>query len=136
MDATKPTVFLSYARGDGEDFVTRLHADLTARGFDAWFDRVNMPSRALTFHQEIKDAIRTRDRMVLVVGPVAAKSKYVTEEWQFAWESEKPVVPILRLGDYTLVPDVLKFYHCESFKAVPIKRLIAGIWPPENLRKR
>ena len=115
--AALPTrVFLSYARGDEEDFVVRLHADLIKQGFDVWFDRVNMPSRSLTFHQEIKDAIRMCDRLVLVVGPQAAASDYVIEEWRFAWESEKPVVPILRLGDIALLPDLLKFYHCEDFR--------------------
>ncbi len=32
-------VFLSYARGDDEPFVRRLQADLTAVGFQVWFDR-------------------------------------------------------------------------------------------------
>jgi WD40 repeat protein len=118
------TVFLSYARGDdGEpfeptnSFVARLHTDLTARGFDVWFDRVSMPSRALTFHQEIRDAIAARRRLVLVVGPKAIVSDYVRQEWQFAWrEADKVVTPILRWGDYPLVPDELKLLHCEDFR--------------------
>jgi hypothetical protein len=99
----KSTVFLSYARGDDEAFVARLHAGLLKFGFDVWFDRVNMPSRALSFHQEIKDTIRGRDRLLLVVGPKSATSEYVTEEWRFAWESEKIIVPILfrRLHPYS-----------------------------------
>jgi hypothetical protein len=28
-----------------------------SRGFEVWFDRVAMPSRSLTFHQEIQDAV-------------------------------------------------------------------------------
>ena len=63
------TVFLSYARGDDEPFVRQLYDDLTAAAFDVWFDRVNMPSRGLTFHHEIRDAITKRDRLLLVVGP-------------------------------------------------------------------
>ena len=98
-----PRVFLSYARGDdGEpfdpaaSFVARLHHDLTAAGFDVWFDHVSMPSRALTFHQEIRDAVAACDRLVLVVGPRAATSLYVRQEWQFAYfEAEKIVTPIL-----------------------------------------
>jgi TIR domain len=35
-------IFLSYARGDDEAFVARLHADLTERGFDVWWDRRSM----------------------------------------------------------------------------------------------
>lgn len=51
------TRFLSCARGDDESFVARLHADLTARGFDVWRDRVSMPARGLKFLREIRDAI-------------------------------------------------------------------------------
>ena len=72
--ATK--VFLSYARRDDFDpadpttpldperfdpersFVARLYRDLTAQGFDVWFDRVSMPSRGLTFYQQIRDAVQ------------------------------------------------------------------------------
>src|SRR4051794_3212427 len=118
------TVFLSYARGDDVEpfdpatsFVARLHRDLEAAGFDVWFDRASMPSRRLTFHQEIRDAIAARDRLVLVVGPHAAASDYVRQEWQFAWfEAEKVVTPILRLGDYPIVPDELKLLHSEDFR--------------------
>ena len=42
------SLFLSYARNDDEPFVRRLYADLTAAGFDVWFDRVSMPSRRAT----------------------------------------------------------------------------------------
>ncbi len=57
-------IFLSYGRGDdvqpfepATSFLTRLYRDLTAADFDVWFDRVSMPSRRLTFHQEIRDAV-------------------------------------------------------------------------------
>jgi hypothetical protein len=67
-----------YARGDEVDpaksFVARLHRGLTARGFEVWFDRMAMPSRGLTFHEEIQDAVAARERLVLVVGPKAAVS--------------------------------------------------------------
>ncbi len=118
------SIFLSYARGDDAEpfesatsFVARLHCDLTAAGFDIWFDRVSMPSRTLTFHQEIRDAVAACDRLVLVVGPKAAESLYVRQEWQFAYfEAEKIVTPILRCGDYPNVPDELKLLHCEDFR--------------------
>jgi TIR domain len=72
----------------------------TAAGFDVWFERVSMPSRSLTFHQEIRDAVAMRDRLVLVVGPKAAESLSVRQEWQFAdFEAEKIVTPILHSGD-------------------------------------
>jgi hypothetical protein len=118
------TVFLSYARGDdGEpydparSFVTRIHGDLTARGFDVWFDRKSMQARRLTFHQEIRDAIAARERFLLVVGPRAVTSEYVRQEWQFAWfEADKVVTPILRLGNYPIPIEELKGLHCEDFR--------------------
>ncbi|MCA9049471.1 MAG: toll/interleukin-1 receptor domain-containing protein, partial [Planctomycetaceae bacterium] len=111
------TIFLSYARGDDEPFVRRLHDDLKAHGFTVWFDRVSMPSRNLTFHQEIRDAVAAHERLLLVVGPKAAASEYVRQEWQFAWfEAEKVVTPILRLGEYPLAIDELKLVHAEDFR--------------------
>src|SRR5260221_6599398 len=85
-------------------------------GFEVWFDRIAMPSRGLTFHQEIQDAVAARERLVLVVGPKAAMSDYVRQEWQFALHADKAVTPILRQGEYPLVPDELKLLHCEDFR--------------------
>ena len=30
-------IFLSYSPGDNESFISRLHADLTAHGFEVWW---------------------------------------------------------------------------------------------------
>ena len=121
------SIFLSYARSDDEAFVQRLSADLTSAGFDVWFDRASMPSRQLTFHQEIRDAIAARDRLLLVVGPGVLASDYVTQEWRFAYfEAGKCVNPIVRLDGcgadasvidgYELIPEDLKLLHAEDFR--------------------
>jgi hypothetical protein len=115
-EKTMTSVFLSYARGDDEPFVERLYRALRARGFDVWWDRVSMPSRRLTFHQEIREAVAARERLVLVVGPAVATSEYVRQEWQFALQHDKVVTPVLRLGDYPLVPDELRLFHAEDFR--------------------
>jgi len=109
-------IFISYARADDEPFVKRLYEDLTKSGFDVWWDRVSMPSRALTFLQEIRDAIDSADRLILVVGPKAVESDYVSAEWRYALRACKVVTPILRLGDYDLVPDDLSKLHCPDFR--------------------
>ena len=70
-------IFISYAREDDEPFAGRIYDDLTKAGFEVWWDRVSMPSRQLTFQQEIADAIRSHDRLILIVGPRAAASDYV-----------------------------------------------------------
>ncbi len=111
------SVFLSYARADDEPFARRLHDDLTESGLDVWFDREDMPGRGVTFLQEIREAINERDRFVLVVGPSAMTSDYVEAEWRHALEMGKPVNPVLRLGDYPLLPDELKLLDAPDFRS-------------------
>jgi WD40 repeat protein len=124
---TITSLFLSYARGDDEAFALRLWEDLTRAGFDVWFDRRSMPARQLTFLQEIRDAIAARDRLVLIVGPGAATSDYVIQEWQFAYRvANKCVNPVVRLDGvdaqgrrvdgYSLIPADLKGLHAEDFR--------------------
>ena len=112
------SIFLSYARGDDVPFVRKLYGDLIGAGFKVWVDRESLLSRGLTFHQEIKDAIRTEvARVVYVGGPRAAISPYVREEWQFVLECDHVVVtPILRLGGYENLPGELSLLHCEDFR--------------------
>lgn len=129
-------VFLSYGRDDDEPFVRRLYEDLVKARFqldkgearfDVWFDRVSMPSRQLTFHQEIRDAVAACDRLVLVVGPDAVDSEYVRQEWRFAFfEAGKCVNPIVRVNGrdasgmvvdgYRLIPEELRLIHAEDFR--------------------
>lgn len=114
----KPRLFLSYARADDEPFVRRLYDDLREAGFDPWFDREKMPSRGLTFTTEIAHAIDGAERLILVVGPGAIQSEYVRAEWEHALVNCKPVIPILRLGELSLLPDELKQLHTPDFRAV------------------
>jgi WD40 repeat protein len=120
-------VFLSYAREDDKAFVQRLRDDLTVRGFQVWFDLVSMPSRQLTFHHEIRNAVTACDRLVLVVGPKAVASDYVSQEWQFGhYVANKCINPIVRLNGtnadgevidgYSLVPEELSKLHAEDFR--------------------
>ena len=117
-------IFLSYARDDDKPFVRRLYEGLKAAGFEVWFDRVSMPSRSLTFSEEIAEAIAASDRLVLVVGPKAAESDYVTAEWRFAHlKAVICVNPIVRLNDekkkingYDLIAEDLHGLHAEDFR--------------------
>ncbi|HZR18565.1 MAG TPA: NB-ARC domain-containing protein [Verrucomicrobiae bacterium] len=66
-------------------------------------------------------------RLILVVGPKAITSDYVTQEWQFAYyAANKCVNPIVRLDGrdtqgnkvdgYALIPQDLKLLHAEDFR--------------------
>jgi hypothetical protein len=54
--------------------------DLARAGFKVWFDRECMPNRALTFLQEVRDAVEKSDRLIAVIGPAAVNSDYVLSE--------------------------------------------------------
>ena len=75
-----------------------------------------MQSRGLTFLQELRDAIEGSDRLIAVIGPNAVKSDYVRAEWEHALLFSRGVVPILRDGDYSLIPDELSKFHCMDLR--------------------
>jgi WD40 repeat protein len=106
------SIFISYARDDDETFVETLQRDLRRAGLNVWWDREAMTSRGRTFLQEIRDAVVSSRRLILVLGPRAVESPYVQAEWQLAAELCIPIVPILRLGDYALLPPELARLHC------------------------
>ncbi len=40
----------------------------------------------------------------------------MSQEWQFTLQDDQIVTPILRLGDYPLVPEELRLLHAEDFR--------------------
>ena len=117
MPETRPSLFLSYARGDDEAFARQLYERLVAAGHAVWFDRECMPSRALTFLKEIREAIRAADRVVVVIGPRCVASDYCRAEWQAALAESKPVTPVLRLGQRSMLPPELRGFHSPDLSA-------------------
>ena len=61
--------------------------------------------------------MRSRDRLLVILGPAAVRSDYVRAEWQAALVDGKVVTPVLRLGDYGLVPPgVERICTAQTFK--------------------
>ena len=111
-------LFLSYARDDDEPFVLKLYERLKGAGRSVWWDRRAMSNRGRTFLQEIRDAIEGAERVIVVVGPSAVQSAHVRAEWEHALRFARGVVPVLRLGDFDLVPDRISDLHCIDFREV------------------
>jgi WD40 repeat protein len=114
-------VFISYARDDDEPFANQLCSDISQAGGTVWWDRKCMESRGRTFLQELRDAIENVDRVVFVVGPRSVESPYCRAELEHAVLFAKSVVPILRLGDYSLLPEELALFHCIDMRATRAK---------------
>jgi len=140
--AVKGKLFLSYARSDDEPFVKRLYEGLVAEGFDVWWDRVSMPNRGIPFLQEIQDAIVTADRLLLVYGPAAKMSVYVNQEWEYALSICTPVLPVVRIGEFEALPDLLQAIDARDFRkdeqfsselAILVKQLKTSVAPLAKL---
>lgn len=109
--------FLSYARDDDSEFRDALVAGLEQAGMRVWFDRDSLPNRGTTFDQEIRRAIEASSRLVLVVDVNSLSREYVAQEWGFADDLGIPVVPVLRIGSMTDLPERLRGYQ-----SVPAQR--------------
>jgi tetratricopeptide (TPR) repeat protein len=117
--------FLSYARADDPSFRDALVSGLVREGLRIWFDRESLPNRGTTFGQEIRRAIESSARLVLVVGPGALASEWVAQEWGYADDLGLPVVPVLRAGGFDDLPDRLRSY--QSVDARPTQTVDAVV---------
>ena len=70
--------FISYSSKD-EDFAERLHADLQNKGVRCWFAPHDMPIGAKII-DAIDEAIRLRDKVLLILSEHAIASDWVEDE--------------------------------------------------------
>jgi|GEM_PF-6708016 len=102
-DTPQHDIFISYSRANLAD-AERLYHDLTVRGFKVWWDKKALASRGKTFLNEIRDAITTCQRLILIVSPDAVASQWVEYEWRHALAHCKIVHPILLEGTFDIIP--------------------------------
>ena len=103
----KYDIFISYSREDdkAKPIIDRLRQDLKkTAGKKVWWDKTCMESRGRSFLVELRDAIWNSERLIAVVGPGALRSKYVLQEWAYAYHFSKAIVPILHSGTYKDIP--------------------------------
>jgi uncharacterized protein YjbI with pentapeptide repeats len=81
--------FISYrAKGDDEEFAKRLYADLQDRGVRCWFAPHDLPIGAKTW-DAIDEAIKLRDKLLVILSKEAIKSDWVEDEVQKAFAEER-----------------------------------------------
>jgi len=111
VQARRFDAFLSYSRQDDAGFRDSLRQSLTSKGICLWFDRESLANRGMTFDAEIRNAIESSDRLILLAGPGALASDYVRQEWGFAEDLGIPILPLILAGDFNQLPEPLRFYH-------------------------
>lgn len=84
--------FISYSRADS-DFVDLLQQLLVSKGYDAWLDRRDIDAGS-RWDNAIEEAIQERTHMIVVLSPEAVESQNVSDEWNFALEEKKTIIPL------------------------------------------
>jgi hypothetical protein len=79
--------FISYSSKD-EDFAKRLHADLQNNGVRCWFAPHDLPTGAKTW-DAIDEAIRVRDKLLLILSENSIASEWVEDEVSKAFAEER-----------------------------------------------
>ena len=120
--------FLSYARADddglsADSVVQKVYESLTSAdasgtgGSRVFFDRHEMPARALSFTSAISDAIHQCDYFVLFIGENAPLSEYVMAEYRHAQRCGCVIFPVVYRTDlpdskaFGLIPKALSARH-------------------------
>lgn len=96
--------FISYSSRD-EEFAQRLHADLQNKGVRCWFAPHDLPIGAKIL-DALDEAIRLRDKLLLVLSEHAIASDWVEDEVTAAFEEERTrkgtVLLPIRLDDVVM----------------------------------
>jgi hypothetical protein len=79
--------FISYST-ENKDFADRLHADLQNKGVRCWFAPHDMPVGGKIL-DEIDAAIRSRDKVLVILSEDSIKSGWVGDEVTKAFEEER-----------------------------------------------
>lgn len=104
------SLFISFAWSD-KDFADRLHADLQNKGIRCWFAPHDMAGGRKT-HEQIDQAIRLHERLLLILSPDSMKSSWVETEISKARRRERKenrqVLFPVRLCEF----DALRDWEC------------------------
>ncbi|MGF1535113.1 MAG: toll/interleukin-1 receptor domain-containing protein [Elainellaceae cyanobacterium] len=103
------TLFLSYARKDGNTAAAQLRQDLQRSGFQIWRDIEDMRS-GQDWKNQLRQAIKAVDAVLVLLTPASVASQYVTWEWETAQTLDKRVIPIL-VQDCNVPQDLNRLHY-------------------------
>lgn len=86
-------LFISYGRRESLGFVARLHQKIKLAGYEAWFDKVNIPDGE-DYAARISHGIESAHNFVYVMAARALSSPYCLIEIEYARVLGKRVIPI------------------------------------------
>ncbi len=120
--------FISYGRRESLGFVGRLYQSLKVKGYEIWFDKVNIPDGD-DYSKRISHGIESAHNFILILAPRCLTSAYCLIELEYARKLGKRVIPI----DQNVIFDVkdeplsyqersvlVQFYEANGMKVLPI----------------
>jgi len=93
MSSNFKDLFISYGRRESLGFVARLHQKIKQLGYEAWFDKVNIPDGE-DYAARINHGIESAHNFVYVMAPRALCSPYCLIELEYARFLGKRIIPI------------------------------------------
>jgi WD40 repeat protein len=112
---TDKLIFLSYSRAN-RAFALELRQKLADLGFKLWRDIEDMPIGE-KWWQALQEAIRECETVILCMSPESLASPNVADEWQYAREQGKRVMPIVAADvNFTAVPRWMGRFDWADFR--------------------
>jgi len=95
MDSpTRPRIFISYARKDGETLAQRLRTDLSNHGFEPWLDTRQIAGGD-SWTDDIEGGIDGSDAVLALLTPGSFASRICRAEQLRALRKKRLVIPLL-----------------------------------------
>ncbi|PIY12593.1 MAG: hypothetical protein COZ18_01705 [Flexibacter sp. CG_4_10_14_3_um_filter_32_15] len=120
--------FISYGRRESLGFVGRLYQSLKLKGYEVWFDKVNIPDGD-DYSKRISHGIESAHNFILILAPRCLTSAYCLIELEYARKLGKRIIPV----DQNVIFDVkdsplsyqersvlVQFYEANGMDVLPI----------------
>ncbi|WP_338793066.1 toll/interleukin-1 receptor domain-containing protein [Bernardetia sp. MNP-M8] len=120
--------FISYGRKESLGFVGRLYQSLKLKGYEVWFDKVNIPDGD-DYSKRISHGIESAHNFILILAPRCLTSAYCLIELEYARKLGKRIIPI----DQNVIFDtkdaplsyeersvLVQFYEANGMNVLPI----------------
>jgi formylglycine-generating enzyme required for sulfatase activity len=89
--------FISYARKESIILAARIYRSLRLTGFEAWFDKVNIP-HGQDYQQRIYQGIESAHNFIFIISPSSVNSPYCRLEIDHAVRCGKRIIPLLHIN--------------------------------------
>lgn len=117
-------IFISYSRQDIE-FARRLSTDLTAAGYQAWFDHSIKTGE--DWETAIVTKIKESDQVIIILSQNSLKSQWVQHEGSMAYGLNKSIYPIMiEPVEADELPLWSRKYQSHNFVDIPYDEAVAS----------